>query len=164
MILIALGGNLESPLWGPPRATLEAALQALQSEGIRLLLRSRFYLCAPVPPSDQPYFVNAVAALDTPLAAAPLLVRLLALETRLGRTRGARNAARILDLDLLDHDGAVIQTPFLELPHPRLEKRRFVLLPLAEIAPFWRHPLSGLSALELLALLPPGESVEPLPE
>jgi 2-amino-4-hydroxy-6-hydroxymethyldihydropteridine diphosphokinase len=164
VILIGLGGNLDSPVYGAPRATLEAALAALEGEGIRVLRRSRFYRSAPVPPSDQPDFVNAVAALDSPLAARPLLAALLAVEQRLGRVRGPRNAARMLDLDLLDHDGAVIATGDLELPHPRLHERRFVLLPLAEIAPHWRHPLLRLTARELLAALPAGQQVEPFAE
>jgi 2-amino-4-hydroxy-6-hydroxymethyldihydropteridine diphosphokinase len=164
MILIGLGGNLESPVHGPPRASLEAALAVLESEGIRVLRRSRFYRSAPVPLSDQPHFVNAAAALDSPLAPRPLLSALLAIEKRFGRERGPRNAARVLDLDLLAHGDAVIATPDLELPHPRLQERRFVLLPLAEIAPHWRHPLLRLTARELLDALPAGQWVEPFAE
>jgi 2-amino-4-hydroxy-6-hydroxymethyldihydropteridine diphosphokinase len=164
LILIGLGGNLESPIFGPPRKTLEAALLALEGDGIRVASCSHFYLSAPVPPSSQPPFVNAVAVLDTALAPPSLLAALLAIEHRLGRVRGLKNAARILDLDLLDHEGAVIATETLELPHPRLHERRFVLLPLAEIAPFWRHPFLGLTARELLRALAAGQMVEPLPE
>ena len=153
MILIGLGGNLESPRWGPPQRTLEAALGALAAHGIAVAARSGWYRSEPVPRSPQPWFVNAVARLATPLAPAPLLAALQAVERRFGRRHAARNAARVLDLDLLDHGGQVIETPVLILPHPRLHQRRFVLAPLAEIAPQWRHPILGLTAGELLARL-----------
>jgi 2-amino-4-hydroxy-6-hydroxymethyldihydropteridine diphosphokinase len=85
-----------------------------------------------------------------------------AIETRFGRVRGAPNAARILDLDLLDHRGQVMETPSLVLPHPRLHQRRFVLAPLAEIAPDWRHPLLGMTAGQLLAQLGADQQIERL--
>jgi len=132
---------------------------------VRLRARSRWYLSEPVPRADQPWFVNGVAALATDLDAAALLLLLQRIETRFGRVRGARNAARTLDLDLLDHDGKVIDTPSLILPHPRLHERRFVLVPLAEIAPCWRHPLLGLSVKELLSRIPAEEQpLFPCPE
>ncbi len=159
MILIGLGGNLDSPRFGPPRVTLSAALDALAAARVRVVARSSWYESEPVPPSDQPWFVNAVAALETGLAAAPLLALLQAVEARFGRLRSGPNAARIIDLDLLDHSGQVIETPSLTLPHPRLHERRFVLVPLAEIAPQWRHPRLGLTAGELLARLPPGQRI-----
>jgi 2-amino-4-hydroxy-6-hydroxymethyldihydropteridine diphosphokinase len=159
VILIGLGGNLDSPRFGPPRATLTAALDALVAARIRILSRSSWYESEPVPASDQPWFVNAVAALETGLEPAPLLAQLQAVEARLGRVRHGRNAARSIDLDLLDHSGRLIETPFLTLPHPRLHERRFVLMPLAEIAPEWRHPRLGLSARELLSRLPAGQRV-----
>ncbi|MGH7111162.1 MAG: 2-amino-4-hydroxy-6-hydroxymethyldihydropteridine diphosphokinase [Stellaceae bacterium] len=157
MILIGTGSNLASPRFGPPRKIVAAALDALAGEGVRICARSHWYESAPVPPADQPWFVNGVAALATTLGAPALLALMQRLEARFGRVRGARNAARVLDLDLLDHDGEMVETPFLTLPHPRLGERRFVLVPLAEIAPSWRHPRSGLSARELLARLSAGE-------
>lgn len=159
MILIGLGGNLDSPRFGPPRATLMAALDALVAARMRILARSSWYESEPVPPSGQPWFVNAVAALETGLEPAGLLAQLQAVEARLGRVRRGRNAARSIDLDLLDHSGQLIETPFLTLPHPRLHERRFVLMPLAEIAPEWRHPRLRLSARELLSRLPAGQRV-----
>jgi 2-amino-4-hydroxy-6-hydroxymethyldihydropteridine diphosphokinase len=162
VILVGIGSNLAAPGFASPQDTAAAALAQLPMIGVDLLLRSRWVLSEPVPPSGQPWYVNAVAAVATPLAAPALLDALLALETRFGRRRGVRNAARTLDLDLLDYDGLQCATPHLVLPHPRLHERRFVLAPLAEIAPLWRHPRLGLTAAELLAGLPPGQLVRVL--
>ena len=163
LILIGIGGNLASPWFGEPRDTLAAALVALEAEGIRVTRRSAWYRTEPVPRSDQPWFVNAVASLATDLAAPDLLAVLQAVEGQFGRVRGERNAARVLDLDLLDHGGQVTETASLVLPHPRLHQRRFVLVPLAEIAPSWRHPVSGLTAEQLLSQLAARQLIERLP-
>jgi 2-amino-4-hydroxy-6-hydroxymethyldihydropteridine diphosphokinase len=162
VILIGIGGNLASPQYGPPRRALGAALKVLDREGVRVLSRSAWYRSEPVPRSAQPWFVNAVASLATGLDAGELLAKLQAIELRFGRIRSEPNAARILDLDLLDHHGQVRETPFLVLPHPRLHLRRFVLEPLAEIAPDWRHPLSGLTAGQLLGRLRAEQPLERL--
>ncbi|HZT89787.1 MAG TPA: 2-amino-4-hydroxy-6-hydroxymethyldihydropteridine diphosphokinase [Stellaceae bacterium] len=163
MILVGLGGNRCSAESGPPMQTLAAALAALAAMDIAVTARSSWYRSEPVPPSAQPWFVNAVAAADTALDPEALLARLLALEGRFGRIRGKRNAARVLDLDLLDYEGRIVQSDALTLPHPRLHERRFVLAPLAQIAPSWRHPRLHKRADELLAALPQGESVYRLP-
>ena len=163
MILIGIGGNLTSARFGAPCEVLAASLVALEAEGIRVAARSAWYRTEPVPPSDQPWFVNAVASLATDLCASDVLAKLQAVEARFGRTRGERNAARVLDLDLLDHHGQIVETASLVLPHPRLHERRFVLFPLAEIAPEWRHPLLGLTAEQLLARLAAQDAVERLP-
>jgi 2-amino-4-hydroxy-6-hydroxymethyldihydropteridine diphosphokinase len=162
--LIGLGGNLASRRYGPPRATLEAALRVLEAEGIIVGARSAWYRSEPMPRSDQPWFVNAVAALRTERDLSDLLATLQDVEARLGRIRGERNAARNLDLDILDHRGQLIETETLILPHPRLHLRRFVLVPLAELAPHWRHPRFGSSASELLARLPASDAVYRLPD
>ncbi len=163
MILIGLGANLEHPRYGPPRRTLEAALEALQQSGIVILARSRWYRSAPVPPSDQPWFVNAVASVETSLSPATLLARLHEIEARFGRSRRRRNEARVLDLDLLAyHDRVSAPGESPVLPHPRLAERAFVVLPLAEVAPDWRHPVSGLGVSELVGRLDPAETAEPL--
>jgi 2-amino-4-hydroxy-6-hydroxymethyldihydropteridine diphosphokinase len=163
VILIGIGGNLASPQFGPPLDTLAAAMVALEAEGIRIATRSAWYRTEPVPRSDQPLFVNAVASLITGLAARDLLAVLQVVEGQFGRVRRERNAARVLDLDLLDYQGQEIDTASLVLPHPRLHRRRFVLVPLAEIAPEWRHPLSGLTAEQLLSRLTAQQPVERLP-
>jgi 2-amino-4-hydroxy-6-hydroxymethyldihydropteridine diphosphokinase len=164
VILIGIGGNLASARFGPPRQTLANALLALEAEGVEITVRSAWYRTEPVPRSDQPWFVNAVASLATALCAPDLLAVLQAVETRFGRVRKERNAARLLDLDLLDYRGLVTETASLVLPHPRLHRRRFVLVPLAEIAPAWRHPLLGLTAEQLLAGLAAKQPIERLPD
>jgi 2-amino-4-hydroxy-6-hydroxymethyldihydropteridine diphosphokinase len=163
VILIGIGGNLASPQFGPPLDTLAAAMVALEAEGIRIATRSAWYRTAPVPRSEQPWFVNAVVSLITRLAARDLLAMLQGVEGQFGRVRGKQNAARVLDLDLLDYQGQTIDTASLVLPHPRLHRRRFVLVPLAEIAPEWRHPLLGLTAEQLLSRLTAKQPVERLP-
>jgi 2-amino-4-hydroxy-6-hydroxymethyldihydropteridine diphosphokinase len=159
VILIGIGSNLAAPRFGSPQDTASAAVAQLPAIGVAVVRCSRWYLSQPVPPSDQPWYVNAVAAVETRLAPAALLATLLALETRFERRRGVPNAARTLDLDLLDYDGRQCATQRLVLPHPRLHERRFVLAPLAEIAPHWRHPRLLMTASELLLRLPPGQPI-----
>jgi 2-amino-4-hydroxy-6-hydroxymethyldihydropteridine diphosphokinase len=161
MILIGLGGNLPSPKFGPPEKTLLAALERLSAGGITIVACSKFYRSAPVPASDQPWYVNAVARVETGLAPKPLLKAILALERDFGRTRTVANAARVLDIDLLAY-GDIVTGPEAVpiLPHPRLEQRAFVLCPLAEIAPDWRHPVSGCPVSALIAALPPCQTAQ----
>ena len=160
MILIGLGANLPS-VAGPPAATLAAALAALEAAGVRVERRSAWYRSAPVPAAGQPWYVNGVVAVATSLGPAELLALLHRIEARFGRVRRRQNEPRVLDLDLLDFDGLVRQEPPV-LPHPRLQERRFVLLPLADIAPAWRHPVSGAALAELIAGLDPEQRVERL--
>jgi 2-amino-4-hydroxy-6-hydroxymethyldihydropteridine diphosphokinase len=168
LVLIGLGANLPGADGRAPRDTCQAALDALVDAGVGVARRSRWYASAPRPPSDQPWFVNAVAALDTEMDAASLLRLLLAVERQFGRERRERRerwAARVLDLDLLCHGRAVIDNTDggLVLPHPRLHDRAFVLAPLAEIAPGWRHPVSGRTATTLLAACSSDQIARPLP-
>ncbi len=162
MILIGIGSNLAAPQFGSPQETASAAVARLPAIGALVVRCSRWYLSQPVPPSDQPWYVNGVAAVETRLAPAALLAALLALEARFERRRGVPDAARTLDLDLLDYDGRQCATERLVLPHPRLHERRFVLAPLAEIAPDWRHPRLAMTATELLLRLPVGQAIHPL--
>ena len=119
---------------------------------IALRRRSRYYQTAAVGP-PQPDYLNACALLDTSLAAAALMTRLLAIEQQFGRQRQQRWGPRTLDLDLLLFDEAVIDLPSLQVPHPRLRERAFVLVPLAEIAPTWVEPQSKHSVEALLMAL-----------
>lgn len=159
-VFIALGANLPGPA-GPPQATLEEALARLGAAGARVTARSRWYRSPAWPDPAEPEFVNAVAALETVLEAADLLGLLHRIEDALGRERGRPNAPRAIDLDLLDYRGAVEGGAGPVLPHPRLHRRAFVLLPLAEIAPAWRHPVSRRSVAELIAALPGGAVAVP---
>lgn len=153
-IFIGLGANLPGP-HGSPRATLEGALVALERAGLRIVGRSRWYESAPVPKSDQPWYVNGVVEVDTDLDPASLLARLHEIEAAFGRTRTVRNEARPLDLDLLAYgDRVLTEEPRPLIPHPRLHERAFVLLPLAELAPDWRHPALGEGIQALIGRLP----------
>lgn len=152
MILIALGANLSSTA-GRPEATLHAALAAMEARGIHVDQVSRFYESEAWPNPSDPPFINAVASIVTHLSPEALLAALQAIETEFGRVRGAPNAPRSLDLDLIDYDGRVQPGP-PELPHPRAHTRAFVLLPLSDIAPVWCHPVSGRSVSELIGELP----------
>lgn len=160
MILIGIGSNLSSPDHGGPRQVCAAALARLERADVRVVARSRWFESAPVPVSDQPWFVNAVAAVETPLSPSALLAGLHGVEATFGRVRRVVNEARVLDLDLLDFGGLLQEGPPV-LPHPRLRQRAFVLLPLLDIAPGWRHPGTGEALADLIAALPPGQGIRP---
>jgi 2-amino-4-hydroxy-6-hydroxymethyldihydropteridine diphosphokinase len=153
MIVVALGANLPGPA-GDARAQLERALALMPEHGIKVIKRSRWYRSPAWPPSDQPDYVNGVAIVRTALGPARLLKALHAIEAALGRARGAANEARSIDLDLIDFNGRVRRAPDPVLPHPRAHLRGFVLAPLAEVAPGWRHPATGTRVKALLAAAP----------
>lgn len=168
MIIVGLGTNLASERHGPPLATLERALGRLAALGVIVARRSRWYRSAPMPPApDQPCYVNGVAIVATDLEPAGLLALLHCIEAEFGRVRSAANAARVLDLDLLAYGqrighGEVPGEPIL--PHPRLAERSFVLCPLAELLPAWRHPVTGRGVDEMLARLAWDQRAEPIDE
>jgi 2-amino-4-hydroxy-6-hydroxymethyldihydropteridine diphosphokinase len=155
MILVAIGGNLPGPHGEHPLVACRAAAESLRClPGTRFVALSNWYRSAPVPPSGQPDYVNGVARLVGDVDPSWLLVRLHRIERMAGRVRGERDAARQLDLDLVDLNGAVQAGPDLVLPHPRAHERAFVLRPLADVAPDWVHPTLGLGVAELIAALP----------
>jgi len=160
VILIALGANLPSPA-GPPTATLRAALARLEEQGVKILSVSSFYETPAWPDPAQPAFVNAVAAVESTLQPVELLTLLHGVETDFGRLRSVPNAPRTLDIDLLDYDGKRM-TDGVMLPHPRMAERSFVLVPLAQVAPNWRHPVTGEAVRDLLGRLPDREVPQPL--
>ncbi len=156
MILVAIGANLPGPHGETPLATCEAAVAALRRlPDLTLEALSRWYQTAPVPPSGQPPYINGVARLGGQADPAWLLGRLQAIEAEHGRMRGAANAARTLDLDILAIDDLVRDAPDPVLPHPRMHERGFVLCPLADVAPDWTHPRLRHTVRDLIAALPP---------
>src|SRR5438876_5386055 len=152
---IALGSNL-----GDRAGTLLAAVRALNATpGLRVVRLSTFHDTTPVGgPPDQPRFLNAAAELATTLGPEELLRALLAVEQQFGRVRGEKDGPRTLDLDLLLYDDLVRTGTDPIVPHPRMHARRFVLAPLAEIAPQVVHPGLNKTVAELLAVSPAGES------
>ncbi len=156
MILIALGANLPLRDGTPPQATLKAALAEFPRHQIVALSTSPFYATPAWPDPTDPEYVNAVVSVTTMLEPAKLLSLMQRIEAMFGRRRGAQNAPRTLDLDILDFNGR-IETGPPALPHPRLGTRGFVLVPLADIAPGWRHPVSHRTVAELIAALPARE-------
>lgn len=165
MIIIGLGANLDSPQFGLPRTTCEAALARLGVADVRIISRSRWFESKPVPTSSQPWYVNGVASIATDLEPRPLLDLLHRTEADMGRVRGAPDESRIIDLDLLAYDSVVLDgSDGLILPHPRMCERAFVLLPLREIAPGWQHPVTGHDIEAMIADLDPEQVARPLPD
>ena len=154
MILIGLGSNIAGP-WGQPRSTVERALKGLNQFPLRLVKSSRLLATKPFGNSHQPDFINAVAMIDTALSPIALLSRLHQIEKQAGRKRGRRWGPRTLDLDILDYKGLIVEPQgrgraALRLPHEGIPARDFVLLPLAEIAPHWKHPILHKAAKEMI--------------
>lgn len=151
MILIGLGSNVAGT-WGAPRETVLRALRELDGAGTQLIVASRLVETTPFGKRNQPGFVNAVARIATAMPPEALMRRLHDIEHQAGRRRRTRWGPRTLDLDLLDYHG-LVRHGRLELPHPGIAERDFVLTPLAEIAPLWRHPVTRRSARTMRRLL-----------
>ena len=151
---IAIGANLASLPGATPLQNCEAAVARLAGHRqVRRACRSRWFSSAPIPASAQPRFINGVLRIETDLAPAALLLACQAIEQDAGRVRGLVDAARTLDLDLIDMAGLVRPAPDPVLPHPRAGQRAFVLLPLRDVAPDWVHPVTGQSIGALIAAL-----------
>jgi len=143
---IALGSNL-----GDRAENLRLAREQMQSPNLRLTRASSLYETEPRGLLDQPWFLNQVIEAQTTLFPRQLLARLLKIELEMGRKRTIPNGPRVLDLDIVLFGDSVINAAGLEVPHPRMAERRFVLEPLAELVPELRHPRTRLSVREMLA-------------
>jgi 2-amino-4-hydroxy-6-hydroxymethyldihydropteridine diphosphokinase len=148
-VYIALGSNL-----GDRAAHIARAQEEMAAAGIHVLRASSLYVTEPVDAPPQPWFLNAVVEAETELMPRQLLRAIAGIERDLGRRRMVARGPRTVDLDILLYGSSVIRTPELEVPHPRLPYRRFVLVPLVELAPALRHPVLRKSMAELLAEAP----------
>ena len=162
-LLLGLGANVAGP-WGSPRGTLTRALQEIERSGVRIVAVSNTYSTKPVGDTPQPRYLNAVVLARTSIAPGALLRLLKRVELRAGRRTARAMASRPLDLDILDYGGRRIGHPAprrergrLILPHPEMHTRAFVLAPLLEVAPAWRHPVLGRSVRGLWAQLRPAD-------
>ena len=157
---MALGSNLAGA-FASSEALLEAALARFPEAGLRVLKRSGWWRSAAWPDPRAPEYRNGIALVEASLGPEAALTALFAVESQFGRRRGQPNASRTLDLDLIAYGRAVIATRDLVLPHPRAHERLFVMGPLAEIAPDWRHPGLGRTAAELAAAASVGTDATP---
>ena len=160
-VLIALGSSLAGR-FASREALLEAALDNFPAAGLRLLKRSAWWRSASWPDPGMPDYLNGLALVETALSPHQTLMALRRIEAAFGRRRDASNAPRPLDLDLIAHGRLVLEEPALTLPHPRAHERLFVMGPLAEIAPAWRHPLLGETAAALSVKATVGADARPV--
>ncbi|RAK61492.1 2-amino-4-hydroxy-6-hydroxymethyldihydropteridine diphosphokinase [Phenylobacterium hankyongense] len=158
---MALGSNLAGD-FASSEALLEATLAHFAQAGLPVLARSGWWRSAAWPDPDGPEYRNGVVIVEANGGPRTVLEGLFSLEQMFGRERAARNAARTLDLDLIAYGRQVIEAPELVLPHPRAHERLFVMGPLAEIAPAWRHPVLGRTAAELAAAATVGADAGPV--
>jgi len=156
LIYLSVGSNL-----GDRAANLERAIAVLPEAGVRVLRRSSLYETEPLDFRAQPWFLNCVVEGQTLLLPRQLLHALQGIERALGSRRLFPRGPRIIDLDILLYGASIVRTPEIEVPHPRMTGRRFVLVPLAELAPGLHHPTLGATIAELLAATQDNSSVRP---
>jgi 2-amino-4-hydroxy-6-hydroxymethyldihydropteridine diphosphokinase len=160
-VLIALGSSLAGR-FGSREALLEAALDDFPPAGLKLMTRSSWWRSASWPDPGKPDYLNGLALVETALSPRETLAALRRIEVAFGRRRDGENAPRTLDLDLIAHGRVVLEGAELTLPHPRAHERLFVMGPLAEIAPGWRHPVLGETAETLAAKASVGKDATPV--
>ena len=160
-VIVALGGNMAGD-FGSSEALLEAALAGFAEAGLPILLRSSWWRSAAWPDPNAQEYRNGVVLVEARLSPQELIRTLFTIEARFGRERGARNASRTLDLDLIAYGRLISDDPALTLPHPRAHERLFVMGPLAQIAPGWRHPVLGRTAADLAAAASVGRDATPV--
>ena len=158
-IYLGIGANLVPDGFTTAQEGCLAAIDSLSEEAIEVVAVSPWYKSAPVPISDQPWFFNAVVEISTALAPEEVIAILHHREARFGRVRVERNEARVLDIDIVDFASRVMDGN-LVLPHPRMHERAFVLRPLADLAPNWTHPISGIHIADLIKNVDPDQDVE----
>ncbi len=156
MIYLSLGSNV-----GDRASNLRRAIAALAEKGVRVRRESSVYETEPVDYLEQPWFLNCVVEAETELAPLPLMQAMRQIEAEMGSRKEVPRGPRLMDLDILLYGEEKISLPELEVPHPRMHLRRFVLVPLAEIAPLAMHPVMGVSTAELLARATDGSIVRP---
>jgi 2-amino-4-hydroxy-6-hydroxymethyldihydropteridine diphosphokinase len=149
-VYLALGSNI-----GDREANLRAAIQSLSAAGIPVLRESPIYETEPAGYAEQRWFLNMVVEAETALFPMQLLTRTGKIERALGRVRTVPNGPRTIDIDILLYGDAVVRTPRLEIPHPRMHQRRFVLAPLSDLAPGLLHPVLRRTVRQLLDAAPP---------
>ena len=159
--VVALGGNVPGD-YGTSEALLEAALARFAAAGLPILRRSSWWRSAAWPDPSAQEYRNGVVLVEARQGPQALIRTLFTLENAFGRRRAERNAPRTLDLDLIAYGRIVSDDPHLTLPHPRAHERLFVMGPLAEIAPDWRHPVLGSTAAELAASATVGRDARPM--
>jgi 2-amino-4-hydroxy-6-hydroxymethyldihydropteridine diphosphokinase len=153
LVYLSLGANV-----GDRAGYIREAITRLEVEG-RVVAVSSFYETEPVEFTDQPWFLNCAVSLETTKTPAQLMAALLKIEQEMGRRRTQDKGPRTIDIDILLFGDTIVDSPGLTIPHPAMHQRRFVLEPLAEIAPEVRHPVLTKSIRELLAALSPGQVV-----